>query len=125
MDRPSAPVISIRTRSENFSQGVWGAPWSMVSIARRSAMQDEPAARSGLATVPDPMIVPEINGRVIAACAISRGKSNTMPSHAFGWPNIDPFTSLISGRSMEPPFQASPNSSGVIATGEKEVQVLL
>src|SRR5712672_1033974 len=88
-------------------------------------MQDDPTLRSELATVPDPMIVPAPSGRVLAACAIKRGKSNAISLRALGRPKSVPFNVVSSGRSIEPPFQAAPISSGVTATGENAVQALL
>ena len=42
---PSGPRASIRTRSPKRMKEVFGAPSSSISIARRSAMQDEPTTR--------------------------------------------------------------------------------
>ena len=82
----------MRMRSPNFMKGVDGLPCSMVSIIRRSARQDEPAAGSRLDTVPEPMIVPARRLRVRAAWAMSCPKSKFMSAPALGWPNGVPFS---------------------------------
>lgn len=43
---------------------VFAAPWLIISMTRRSAMQAEPAARSALDTVPEQTIVPALRRRV-------------------------------------------------------------
>ena len=65
------------------------------------------------------MIVPAASGRVLAAWAISVGKSKVMSTPALARPNGLPLRSTLSGRCSLPPSQASPSSSGVTATGEK------
>ena len=64
-------AASMRTRSPKRMKPVRGAPWARVSMARRSAMQAEPTARSALDTVPEPIRVPALNLRVRAAWAIN------------------------------------------------------
>src|SRR5579885_1696412 len=121
IDRPEASSISMRTRSPKRRNGVSALPRSIVSIMRRSARQDEPAAGSRLETVPEPMIVPASSARVRAAWAIRVGKSKFMSRPASGRPSSTPFTRLSSGKWMVRPSQAGPSSSGVAATGEKAV----
>ncbi len=126
IEAPVAPNISMRTTSPNCRKGVFGAPCSMVSIARTSARQEEPTARWSLfETVPEPRIVPAPRRRVRAACWISSGKPKVMSAPAFGWPISRPFTWLTSGRCSRAPSQAAPSASGVTATGEKALAGLL
>src|SRR5258708_3962097 len=116
---PSSSSISISTMSPKRRNDVRGSPNSMVSIMRRSARQDEPTlAKSRLDTVPDPTIVPASMRRVFTACEMSVGKSKFISTPALGRPSSMPFTRLISGRGIVPPFQASPSSSGAAAPGE-------
>jgi len=70
-------------------------------------------------TVPEPMMLPARTLRVLHRCEISWGKLNTMSTPACGCPTSLPFQVERSGRCTLPPFHASPNSSGVTATGEK------
>src|SRR5215207_1876825 len=58
IDWPARSNISMRMRSPNAMNGVTGLPLSMVSRTRRSAMQEQPAPASRLATVPEPTTVP-------------------------------------------------------------------
>ena len=115
-----ASRISIRTRSPNFRNGVCGAPCSMVSMARRSAMQDEP---DGAVLVCNGAGADD-GARQPAGGSWPHARSGagnrTSCRHArWGGRTSAPFSSVTSGRSIEPPFHASPNSSGVTATGEK------
>ena len=84
----------------------------MVSIVRTSARQDEPIARSWLETVPEPTIVPAASGRVLAACAIRRPKSNCISTPASGWPSSWPLIDERSAPCSLPSRQASPSASG-------------
>ena len=68
-------------------KGVVALPWAMISNMRFSAMHEDPALRSTLETVPEPIIVHAHNGRVLAAWASNCGKEKVMSTPAFGWPN--------------------------------------
>jgi hypothetical protein len=97
--------------------GVRVAPCSISSIARRSAMHADPAARSSFETVPEPMIVPARSRRERVTCSISWWNVKVI-SRALGLPNHSPFHWTCSGSSKRPSRQALPSSSGVTATGE-------
>src|SRR5579864_3419614 len=71
MERPWLSSISMRTRSPNAMKGVTGAPFSICSRLRRSAMQHDPASPCLLETVPEPTMEPAPSARVLAAWAIS------------------------------------------------------
>ncbi|CAN6484155.1 unnamed protein product [Victoria cruziana] len=114
---------SMRTVSPKRMKPVLAAPSRIISIARRSAMQAEPAAPPALLTVPEPSRVPARRRRVAAACAISCGKLKFI-SRPFGWPNQAPFQSMRSGSCTRPSCQAGPSSSGVTATGAKLLEGL-
>jgi hypothetical protein len=72
--------------------------------------------------VPEPRIVPARALRVFVMCASRRGKSKVMSTPASGLPKGAPLISTVSGRLILPPSHASPNSSGVTATGENAVE---
>src|SRR5690625_6478299 len=86
---PSASVISMRTLSPYFRNGVLGSPSRSFSTVRCSARHEAPREVSWLAMVPDPTMAPAASGRVLAACATSSAKLNCMstphsasPSHS-------------------------------------------
>ncbi|MDT4853289.1 hypothetical protein FQZ97_875500 [compost metagenome] len=102
---------------------VRGAPCSIFSITRRSAMQAEPAARATLLTVPEPTMQPAVSRRVRAACATSWPKWKFI-SPPCGSPKRSPFHCTCSRICTRPSRQAPPSSSGVTATGAKAVEGL-
>ena len=118
---PSASSISSRTRSPKRMNGVTGAPCSMVSIMRTSAMHDQPLLRSELLTVPEPTMAPAPSTRVRAAWAISSPKSNCISTPASARPTCFPLNVTSKGLCSLASSQADPSSSGVTATGEKAV----
>ena len=69
-------------------------------------------------TVPDPMIVPAVRLRVLAAWAIRVPKSKVMSTPASASPSGLPFSSTSSLPCSLPSFQPR-RASGVTATGEK------
>src|SRR5215217_9640878 len=77
----------------------------------------EPSA-SLLDTVPEPTMVPALNGRVLAAWAFRGGKSKVMSTPALGRPNGWPLRVQWSGSLSLAPSHAGPSSSGVTATGD-------
>ena len=110
----------MRTRSPNLRNGVFALPSLRISSARRSNRQPAPFLRSRFDIVPEPTIAPAASGRVFAACATRRAKSNCMSVPASGSPSSSPFTQARTGPRARRPSQASPSSSGVTATGAKE-----
>jgi hypothetical protein len=121
IDLPAASSISMRIMSSNRMNGVLGSPSEMVSRQRFSAMHEYPRDASLFDTVPEPTIVPARALRVLHRCAINCAKLKTMSTPAFGCPTSFPFQVERSGRCTFASFHASPNSSGVTATGEKLV----
>src|SRR4051812_27288207 len=53
IDWPARSSISMRIGSQTFMKGVVGLPVSIAPRTRRSAMQEQPAEASRLATVPE------------------------------------------------------------------------
>src|SRR5690606_2616821 len=87
IDLPAASHISMRMRSPNFMNGVFGLPSLFVSIMRIAARQEKPFEASLFGTVPLPTMAPARGRRVLAAWAIRSARLNCMSAPASGSPN--------------------------------------
>src|SRR5258706_7868160 len=68
---PSGNLNSMRTLLPVFKKAVCGAPWAMVSKARRSCRHVTPRSGAALEMVPLPKIVPAPKRRVLQMCSSS------------------------------------------------------